>query len=118
MYNFEIGEAFDLFYEGLTASLSGSAMSAAKLFEKSIALDPTRPVTYMYLVMMYSFMYEPTDIIKEVCVRWVEAAKNTQDETQTYRATHSLEYYSATDEERRSLRNNFGKMFRRMMGGK
>jgi hypothetical protein len=118
MYGFEPGEAFDLFYEGLTISLSGSPMSAAKLFEKSIAVDSTKPATYMYLVMMYSFMYEPNAILKDLCSKWVEVANTSHDETQIYRATESLKFHSATDEERRSLRKAFGKMFREMRNGR
>jgi hypothetical protein len=118
MYGFEPGEAFDLFYEGLTVSLSGAAMSAAKLFEKSIALDPTKPATYMYLVMMYSFMYEPNDVLRDLCAKWVEVANVSGDEKQIHRATESLKFHSATDAERRSLRKEFGKMFRDMRNGK
>jgi len=118
MYGFEPGEAFDLFYEGLTVSLSGAAMSAAKLFEKSIATDPTKPATYMYLVMMYSFMYEPNSVLKDLCSKWLDAANASHDERQIHRATESLKFHSATDDERRKMRKEFGKMFRQMRDGK
>jgi hypothetical protein len=118
MYGFEPGESFELFNEGITVAHSGSAPSAAELFEKSIAIEPSNPFAHMYLVMMYEFMHKPNDVLKEACLKWVEAAKSSHKEQQIHRATESLKFYSATDEERKAMRKEFGKMFRDMRNGR
>lgn len=118
MYGFEPGESFELFYEGLIIAHSGSARNAATLFEKSLTTNPAIPATYMYLVMMYSFMHEPIAELKVLCSKWVDVANAAHDEKQIYRAIESLKYYSATDDERRAMRKEFGKLFRAMRNGR
>ena len=109
MYNFKPGKAFDLFNEGLTIAFGGTSESAAKLFEKSIAENPSNPAAYMYLIMMYEFMHEQNDILKDLCSKWVEVATKSGNEKQIARATASLKYYSATEDERKAMVKAFAK---------
>jgi hypothetical protein len=103
MYNFNEGEAFDLFYKGLVEGYSGDAKKAAKIFEESVAKDPSVPATHMYLLMMYEFSHEPESKCQAECVEWAKVAELSGDIKQHERAMYSLEYYNATPEKRMEM---------------
>lgn len=112
LYGFEPGEAFDLFYEGLNRSFSGFAATAIPSFEKSIDINPTNPVAYMYLVMMSEFAHRSNSTMVNLCRAWLHAAEISHNDMHIDRATRSLKYYESNVEERKQMRDAVGELLK------
>jgi len=109
MYGFEPGEAFELFYKGIVKGFSGYAVAAARLFDKSLEINPANPNTHLYRVMMGEFMRESPLELEARCRAWLAAATAANNKLHVSRATESLAYYSGTDEDRKRIDKEFAR---------
>jgi len=109
MYDFQPGEPFELFYEGLVEGYSGDPKKAAKKFEDAIKKDPKNPAAHMYHVMMMEFAKESEAKLKNACEEWLKVAETNRDQKQIRRATYSLDYYKADADGKAKMLDEFKK---------